>query len=146
VAGALLTVRFNLQTSCDALAESVRLIEEHAGEPSFEEAYRQALRARNGLFHARRAWCDLMSVGQPQMPVTGVAGGRRDGHQKAAQALREAIAAMEPAAVAGTSGNDVTAAGERAGACMTAAEDGFREYLGYLKDEVGRRLSLTRGR
>ena len=125
--GSLVTVRFNLENARRDLGESVRLVD--GGDP--EEGYRVALRSRNGLFHARRAWCDLVGRNAPQMPVTGVAGGRREGHGPAGEALGLAIAATR------VDGREAAAAVEPH---LQAAERGFIEYLGYLKDEVGRRM------
>lgn len=131
--GSLITVRFNLENARRDLGESVR----HAEAGEVEQAYKLALRARNGVFHGRRAWTALAGVPEPRMPVTGVMNGRLEDHRRAADALAEGIALCDGG------GDGPPPAGLEP--AIRAAESAFVEYLGYLKDEVGKRMRAGKG-
>jgi hypothetical protein len=122
VAAVLAGVRRQLEEARATLAESV----ERARGGELDPGYRAALRSRNLLFHATRGVCAARGEPLPEMPVVGAPGGSLD---DAAPALAAIAAALSVA-------DDVA----EMPALLAAARAPYARYLGWLRDELGRRL------
>jgi len=117
-------VRRQLEEARAALADSG----DRAARGDFDGAYRVALRSRNLLFHATRGLAAARGEPLPEMPVVGATGGGgslEDG-KSASEALAKALAATD----------DLV----EVPPLLAAARAPYARYLGFLRDEVGRRL------
>ena len=95
---------------------------------AFDPAYRAALRSRNLLFHATRGLAAARGQELPEMPVVaGAAGALSDG-DAALAAVDAALALFPDPEVAALD------------AALAAARAPYAAWLGFLREEVGRRL------
>ena len=108
----------------ESLVESLA----QARADAFDPAYRVALRSRNLLFHAVRGLAAARGQELPEMPVVaGKPGGLSDG-ETALATVDSALHLFPDPDLAGLD------------AALTAARAPYAAWLGYLREEVGRRL------
>jgi hypothetical protein len=108
----------------DALAQSLT----EARADAFDPAYRAALRSRNLLFHATRGLAAVRGEELPEMPVVAGAPGNLDDASAAAAVLDGAIGLFPDP--------DLNALD----AALSSARAPYGRWLGFLREEVGRRL------
>jgi hypothetical protein len=117
-------IQRQLTEALEALDQSLA----HARADAVDPAYRSALRSRNLYFHAVRGLAAARGQELPEMPVVAGKPGTLTDGEAARSAVAAALALFPDADLAALD------------SALAAARPPYAAWLGFLREEVGRRL------